>query len=400
MFHLLSKFDSHGGSGVVAQTESKVMRKQILLTAVALLLVIGLLAGVKALQIKKLVAQKEAMSPPPEVVTTFAARQESWETVIGAVGSLVAVQGVEVTAELPGKVVRLAFEPGSRVKAGDLLLQQDTATEQAQLRAAETAASLAKLNLDRYRTLLDKDSVAQAVFDNADAQYRQAVAQVDALRATIAKKTIRAPFAGRLGVRMVNLGQFLKEGTPVVSLQAMDPMYVNFLLPQQELARIKTGLVARVTSDSVPGRVFAGTLTTINPDVDSATRNVRVQATVANPDEALRPGMFVTLEAVLPQQEQVVVIPATAVSFAPYGDSVFVVSEGKDEKSGKGGFALRQQFVRLGSRRGDLVAVSSGLAGGETVVSTGVFKLRNGQAVVVDNRLAPPFAASPTPANE
>lgn len=381
-------------------TESMVMKKRILLTTVALLLVFGILAGVKTLQIRKLIGQKDAMAPPPEVVTTFAAQQESWETTISAVGSLAAVQGIEVTTELPGKVVRIAFAPGSRVKAGDLLLQQDASTEQAQLRAAESAASLAKLNLDRYRTLLDKDSIARSVFDNAEAQHRQAVAQADALRATIARKTIRAPFAGRLGVRLVNLGQFLKEGTPVVSLQSMDPVFVNFQLPQQELARLKTGLAARVTSDSAPGRVFAGTLTTINPEVDASTRNVRAQATVANPDETLRPGMFVNLELVQPEREQVVVIPATAVSYAPYGDSVFVVEEKKDEKRGKSGLAVRQQFVRLGAKRGDLVALASGLNPGQTVVSTGVFKLRNGQAVVADNTLAPEFAASPKPANE
>ncbi|MFZ5774982.1 MAG: efflux RND transporter periplasmic adaptor subunit [Thermodesulfobacteriota bacterium] len=376
------------------------MKKRALLTVIALLVVIGILAGVKTLQIRKLLAQKDAMAPPPEVVTTFTARQESWETALGAVGSLTAVQGIEVTTELPGKVIRIAFAPGSRVKAGDLLLEQDTATEQAQLRAAESAASLARLTLDRYRTLLEKDSIAKAVFDNADAQYRQAVAQADALKAIIARKTIRAPFSGRLGVRMVSLGQFLKEGTPVVSLQAMDPLYVNFLLPQQELARLRVGLTVRVSSDSAPGLALNGTLSAVNPDVDAATRNVRAQATVANPDEILRPGMFVNLSLVLPDREQVVVIPATAVSYAPYGDSVFLVEEKKDEKIGASGLVVRQQFVRLGARQGDLVAVTSGLAPGQTVVSTGVFKLRNGQAVVLDNRLAPEFTANPKPANE
>lgn len=378
----------------------RVMKKRALLTVIALLVVIGILAGVKTLQIRKLLAQKDAMAPPPEVVTTFTARQESWETALGAVGSLTAVQGIEVTTELPGKVIRIAFAPGSRVKAGDLLLEQDTATEQAQLRAAESAASLARLTLDRYRTLLEKDSIAKAVFDNADAQYRQAVAQADALKAIIARKTIRAPFSGRLGVRMVSLGQFLKEGTPVVSLQAMDPLYVNFLLPQQELARLRVGLTVRVSSDSAPGLALNGTLSAVNPDVDAATRNVRAQATVANPDEILRPGMFVNLSLVLPDREQVVVIPATAVSYAPYGDSVFLVEEKKDEKIGASGLVVRQQFVRLGARQGDLVAVTSGLAPGQTVVSTGVFKLRNGQAVVLDNRLAPEFTANPKPANE
>ena len=231
----------------------------------------------------------------------------------------------------------------------------------------------------------------------ADAQFKQSSAQADNIRAVIAKKTIRAPFAGRLGIRQVNLGQSLKAGDPIVSLQALDPIFVNFMLPQQRLAQLARGFVVRVTSDALTGQTIEGRITAINPDVDSATRNVRVEATLANADERLHPGMYVNVSVVLPSSDQVLVIPATAVLYAPYGDSVFVVENRQDERTGQAHPVLRQQFVRLGQHRGDFVAVTSGVKAGETVVTTGVFKLRNGIAVVVDNRLAPNAQLAPKP---
>jgi len=376
------------------------MKKRIILTVVGLLLVVGLLAGVKALQIRQMVAAKSGFSPPPEVVTTAQAQGGSWETTLTAVGSLTAVQGVEVAAELPGKVVRIAFAPGAKVRAGDLLVQQDVSSEEAQLRSAETGAALAKLNLERQTALLAKDSIARASYDNAEAHYDQQVALVDTIRALIRKKTVRAPFAGRLGIRQVNLGQMLKEGAPIVTLQTLNPIFVNFLLPQQELARLKIGLPVRVTSDTTPALLVEGQVTTINPEVDSATRNIRIQATVANTEERLRPGMFVNVAVVLPDRQELVVIPATAVLYAPYSDSVFVVEEKKDEKTGGAGKVLSQQFVRLGEKRGDFVSVLSGLESGQTVVSSGVFKLRQGQGVVIDNTLNPEFKLAPAPKDD
>jgi membrane fusion protein (multidrug efflux system) len=371
------------------------MKKRILLSLLGLLLVIAILAGIKGLQIFKMVGTGKSFTPPPETVTTAQARPESWEASLDAVGSLEAVQGVTVAAELSGKVTRLDFTPGTRVKAGSLLLQQDTSSEEAQLQAAEAQAALAKVNFERLRLLIETNAVSQAAYDDGEAKYKEAMAQADTIRATIAKKTIRAPFSGRLGIRLVNLGQILKEGEPIVSLQALDPIFINFMLPQQELARIKPGFAVRVTSDALPGRTVAGRITAINPQADSATRNVRVQATAANKEERLRPGMFATVAVVLPGKNQVLAIPATAVLPAPYGDSVFVVEEHKHEKTGKPGLAVRQQFVRLGERRGDFVAVASGLKAGATVVSSGVFKLRNGQAVVIDNALNPKFSLNP-----
>lgn len=375
------------------------MKKRILFSLLGLLLVLGILAGIKGMQISTMMGKKSSFTPPPETVTTAQVRPESWETTLPAVGSLEAVQGVTVAAELPGKVTRIDFTPGALLEEGAFILQQDISSEEAQLHAAEASATLARTNFERLSLLIETNAVSRAAYDEGEAQYKQAVAQANTIRATIAKKTIRAPFSGRLGIRLVNLGQTLKEGEPIVSLQALDPIFVNFMLPQQEMARIKAGLPVRITSDALPGKTVTGKITAINPQADSATRNVRVQATAANKEESLRPGMFATVAVVLPGQNKALVIPATAVLYAPFGDSVFVVEEQKNEKTGESGLALRQQFVRLGERRGDFVAIISGLDAGATVVSAGVFKLRNGQSVVVDNALNPEFSLNPKPNN-
>ncbi|AOY59392.1 MULTISPECIES: efflux RND transporter periplasmic adaptor subunit [Desulfococcus] len=375
------------------------MKKRIVLTIVGLIVLVAGIAGIKALQIGRMVAQGKDFAPPPERVNAFEATREQWETLIPSVGSLDAVQGVTVTTELSGKVVNIAFEPGGKVKAGDLLIKQDTASEEARLRAAEAALNLARINFQRARGLLARKAISESDYDNADAQYKSAAAEVDGIRVLIEKKTIRAPFAGRLGIRLVNMGELLREGDPVVSLQALDPVFVNFLLPQQEIARVKPGMTVRVTSNALPGLILDGTITAINPEVESATRNVRIQATITNPEERLRPGMFVNVDVVMPEPKPVVVIPETAVLYAPYGDSVFVVETAEGDADDKTHMTLRQQFVRLGDKKGDFTAVSSGLREGELVVSTGVFKLRNGQTVVIDNTLSPVFEQSPTPEN-
>jgi membrane fusion protein (multidrug efflux system) len=372
------------------------MKKRILFAVLGLLIVIAVLAGVKFLQIRTMVEHGKKGVLPPDTVTTSAARAESWETSLTAVGSLTAVQGVTVAAEIPAKVVEIAFAPGTKVKRGDLLIRQDTSVEEAQLPGAEAQVTLTESVLARDVLMLKDKIISRAEYDAAVAGHRQAMGQVEVLRATIAKKTVRAPFGGRLGIRQVNLGQILREGDPIVTLQSLDPIYVNFALPQQELSRLRTGLPVRVTSDASPGLTIGGRITTVNPLVDAETRNVQLQATVDNREEKLRPGMFVNAAVGLPVRQKALVIPATGVLYAPYGDSVFVVA---DDNVVKGGKALRQQFVRLGERRGDFVAVTSGLKEGEIIASTGVFKLRNGQAVVVDNRLAPPFKEAPRPEN-
>ena len=375
------------------------MTKRILLTILGLIILGGSLAGIKVLQIRHMMAVGSKMVPPPETISTIPVQLQSWESTLSAVASLEAVQGVTVAAEQPGKVVKISFTPGDMVQKGALLAQLDTSAEEAQLRAIESSRNLARTNLRRLAELADKGLISRAEYDNADAGFKQAEAQTENIQAVIDKKNIRAPFSGRLGVRQINLGQILKEGQEIVSLQVLDPVFVNFMLPQQELSKIATGMTVRVNGDGTHEKELSATITTIDPKVDSRTRNIRVQATVANKEELLRPGMFVNASVVLPEQAKVLTIPGTAVLYAPYSDSVFVVEEKKDEKNGKDIQKLRQQFVRLGEKRGDFVAVLSGLKEGETVASTGVFKLRNGQAVVIDNSQAPAFEIKPKPEN-
>lgn len=373
------------------------MKKKIFFTILGLLLLSGGISGIKALQIKKMIDQGKAMTFPPEVVTATEVQKSSWESTLSAVGSLTAVQGVTMAAELPGKIVRIAFEPGTKVQAGELLVKQDSTTEEAQLRSAEAQIALAQNNFNRIEQLYARNAISRADFDNAEAQLKANRAQADAIRTAIAKKNIHAPFTGQLGIRLINLGEILKEGTPIVSLQTLDPIFANFQLPQHQLGQIELGYLVRITSDALPGEAIEGRITAINPQVDSVTRNISLQATLENSEEHLRPGMFVNVQVVLPKENEVLAIPATAVLYAPYSDSVFVIDEKTDESSGQAGKVVHQQFVRLGEKRGDFISVLSGLSERDTVVTTGVFKLRNGQPVVIDNKLAPAFSLAPRP---
>jgi membrane fusion protein (multidrug efflux system) len=369
------------------------MKKRIVITIIGLILLIAVLAAVKALQIGTMIDKGKKFIPPAETVTTTAVTSDTWETALTAVGTLNAVQGVVVSAELSGKVVKILFEAGTAVRKGDVLLRQDTTSEEAQLPGALSQVNLTRANLKRADQLLKDGIISQADHDISVSNAAQAQAQIDTIQATIAKKTVRAPFSGRLGIRQVNLGQILREGDPIVTLQALDPIYVDFSLPQQKLSQVRLGLPLRVTGDALPGETIMGKITAISPQVDAETRNIKLQGTVANRAEKLRPGMFVTVAVGLTALQKVLSIPATSVLYAPYRDSVFVVEEGKNGKS------LRQQFVRLGDKRGDFVEITEGLKSGETVVSTGVFKLRNGQAVVIDNKLVPDFKQAPKPDN-
>ena len=368
-------------------------------TVFGLLVVIVALGGTKKLQFAAMGAAGAAFDPPPETVTAQAATEETWENVLTANGSVAPVQGVMVGAEVPGKVVSINFESGTNVAAGDLLVQLDVSTENAQLRAAESVADLAKINLGRARELREKGTNASSDLDTAEAQAKQAAAAADNLRAVIAKKSIRAPFTGRLGIRLVQLGQILRDGESVVTLQTVDPIYTNFALPQQFLASLKVGENVRLTTDASPGETFAGKITAIAPEIDAVTRNIRIQATFANPAAKLRSGMFGSVAVLLPSTGSSLVIPSTAILHAPYGDSVFVITEGKNAKTGAAEKTIRQQFIRVGTARGDFVTVVAGLKPGEWVVTTGIFKLRPGMSVIVDNALAPKAELAPKPAN-
>ena len=372
--------------------------------------IIGTLGFVKFRQIQEAIGQAASFQPPPEAVTTIVAKQEKWATTLSAIGTVAAVQGVTVSADLPGIVASIAFESGASVREGDLLVQLDTKQEQAQLAqqqarlaAAEAATELARLNFDRMHGLVNEGAITRTEYDRAVAEQKQTVAeqrqteaQVEEIRATIARKTIRAPFSGVLGLRQVNLGQYLSGGDPVVPLQSLDPIYVNFGVPQQDAGQMLVGRNVRVTTGDAAGVGFVGRVTAINSIVDEATRNVQVQATLANSSGTVRPGMFVQTEVMLGTDRLVVTLPASAISYAPYGDSVFVVTDFKDKK-GQNYSGVRQQFVKLGPSRGDQIAILSGLKPGEEVVSSGVFKLRNGAAVLVNNKVQPANKPAPKP---
>lgn len=368
------------------------MKKQIVMAAVVLATAAVLLGGIKALQIGAMIARGEQMAPPAESVATAKVEPRMWTPELRAVGSLSPVQGVTVSAELSGVVRRIGFENGAPVGKGDLLVQLDVELEQAQLRSAEAQAELARLDMDRARQLRGQNAIAQSELDTVDSRHKQATAAVEALRATIAKKTLSAPFAGRAGIRQVNLGQFVDAGKPIVTLQSLDPIYADFFLPQQRLAELRTGLAVRIETDAFPGRNFDGKLHAINAEVEAATRNVWVQASLPNPEGALRPGMFVRVAVLLPRQERLLTIPGTAVLHAPYGDSVFVV-----ETAENGAQVVRQRFVRLGPPMGDFVAVTQGVKENEEVVSAGAFKLRNNMPVTVNNAVGPESRLRPEP---
>ncbi len=363
---------------------------------------IGLLAaivifvvGIKALQIGKMMSMPQTM--PPTTVSSTSVKEEDWAPRLTAVGSVSAVQGAVVSAELAGVVSEINFENGAVAKKGEVLMKLDASQEEALLRSAEAESQLAKTDLERSRDLAMKKVVSSAELDSAQSKFRRLNAVVDQVRSSIAKKTLIAPFDGQLGIRQVNVGQMINAGQQVVPLTSLDPVFADFALPQQYLGQLTPGLEVHVTTDAIPGRVFNGKLTAINSMVDSSTRNITLQATLDNSDHALRPGMFAKAEVMLPEKHKALVVPGSAISYAPFGDSVFVIEKKKDEKTGKEMQAIRQQFVRVGEARGDLVAISQGLKAGETIVSTGVFKLRNGMAVTINNDLAPNPQANPKP---
>ena len=355
------------------------------------------LVSIKAMQIGKMIATGKSMVPPPETVTSAVVKEEDWAPVLPSVGSVSAVQGAIVSAELAGTVAEIKFENGGLAKKGDVLVRLDASAEEGQLHSAEADLELARQDLARSRDLAARKVVSKAELDSAESKFKQKEGSVDQMRSMITKKEVRAPFDGQLGIRQVNVGQNINPGQQVVALTALDPVYVDFALPQQHLSKLSQGLEVHVRSDAVGGREFSGKLTAVNSMVDTVTRNVSVQATFENPDHALRPGMFVRAEVVLPEKRKALVIPGSAISYAPFGDSVYVIEKKKDEKTGKESQTIRQQFVRVGEARGDLVSIATGLKAGEIVVGTGVFKLRNGMAVTINNDLAPKPQVNPTP---
>lgn len=374
------------------------MVRKFVLTALGILLLVGVIAGIKALQIGALIEAGKNAPKPIETVSTAVVEQDRWVRSVESVGSIRAVQGADLSTETAGIVSRILFENGAEVREGDLLVELDTQAEQATLRSAEAEADLARTVYERTKSLRASNAVPQSELDSAASQLRKVTALVEQLRATISKKQLRAPFTGRLGIREINLGQFVQNGDKIVSLQSLNPIFVDFLLPQQLISTMAPGQKIILRTDAYPDREFVGELTAINSEVDRITRNIRLQGTLKNPDGALRPGMFARVEIFQGGADEVLRIPLTSVFRAPYGDSVFVVLE-KDGPDGKKEMFVEQRFIRTGRTMGDFIAVTEGLKVGDTVVSAGAFKLRNGAGIRVDNSLAPQPATAPNPEN-
>ena len=372
------------------------MMKRMLLMLVVMTVIIAGLGFVKFQQIQTAIAQGASFQPPPEAVTTIVAQQVEWPDTLSAIGSVAAVQGVMVSADLSGTVDRVLFDSGRAVKQGEVLVELDTRQERAQLAAAEAQRDLARTNFDRMQGLLKDNVISRAEYDSATADDKQTEARAGEIRAAIQRKRITAPFSGILGIRQVNVGQYLSSGDPIVQLQSLNPIYVNFDVPQQATSQMRNGREVRITTDDLAGVEFHGRITAIDSVVNSATRNIQVQATLANPDGQLRPGMFVQTQVVLGAGRSVLALPATAISYAPYGDSVYVVAnlKGPNGESYRG---VRQQFVKVEGSRGDQIGVISGVKPGDEVVTSGVFKLRNAAAVLVNNKVQPGNNPAPKP---
>ncbi|HET7892683.1 MAG TPA: efflux RND transporter periplasmic adaptor subunit [Candidatus Sulfotelmatobacter sp.] len=372
------------------------MAKRMILMLGVVLAVIGALGFMKFKQVETAIQVGASYQPPPEAVTSIVAQREQWSASMGVIGTMEAVHGVTVSADLPGVVEKILFESGESVHAGDVLVVLDTRQERAQLASLEAQSELARVNFGRQKQLVDAGVISRTEFDQATAQQKTTEANVAEIRATIERKTIRAPFSGTLGIRKVNLGQYLSAGSAVVPLQSLNPIYVDFGIPQQSARQVRVGGNLHVTSEDIAGHVFTGKVTALDSVVDETTRNIQVQATLANPEGKLRPGMFVQVDVGLGASRSVITLPASAINYAPYGNSVFVITDLKDPK-GKTYRGVRQQFVKVEGSRGDQVAVISGVNPGDEVVTSGVFKLRNGAAVTVNNKVQPGNNPAPKP---
>jgi membrane fusion protein (multidrug efflux system) len=372
------------------------MTKRLILTLVAMAAILGGLGFVKFRQVEAGIAQSASFQMPPTAVTTVVAQRETWPSTLTVIGTAAAIEGVTVSADLPGTIDKIHFESGQWVHEGDILVELDTRQERAQLANLEAQRDLAGINYGRAQELVKAGVISHSEYDNANAQQKATVAQVGDIKAAIARKTIHAPFTGLLGIRQVSLGQYLAAGQAIVSLQSVDPIYVNFGVPQQQTAQMKPGRTLRVTNGDLPGMAFTGKITALDSVVNEQTRNIQVQATLANKGNKLRPGMFVQVELPVGESRQVVPLPASAINYAPYGDSVFIVAQMKDAK-GKSYRGVRQQVVKVEGSRGDQVGITSGINPGDEVVSSGVFRLRNGAPVQVNNTVKPDNNPSPKP---
>jgi membrane fusion protein (multidrug efflux system) len=378
--------------------EPPFMNKRMLQMLGTVVLVLAILGFVKYRQISAAIAANKSFAPPPEAVTTVVAKEAEWSSSLDAVGSIAPVQGVTLSADLPGVVAKISFTSGAHVSEGQALVELDTRQEKAQLASAEAQLDLARVSLDRAKALIDQKAIPQSEFDLASAQFKSAEASVGQAQASIDRKTIRAPFAGVTGIRQVNLGGYVNSGDPIVPLQAMDAVFINFSVPQQSLSALKVGGYVYATVEGSKDSVFHGRVSAIDPVVNDATRNVQVQATFPNPSGQLKPGMYATVRVIVGQSESTVALPASAINYAPYGNSVFILEDMKGP-NGKSYLGVRQQFVKLGRAQGDQVSILDGVKPGQQVATSGVFKLRPNAAVKVNNTVMPSDSTAPKPAD-
>jgi membrane fusion protein (multidrug efflux system) len=382
------------------------MRYLVVIVGVVSLL--GGLGGLKAAQIKSLLAYGRAaaaMGPPPEVVGTMKAKEQTWENRLFSVGTIAPARGVTVSNDAPGVVTAIKFQSGQTVRRGQILVELDSRVERAELASLQAQAGLARVSAGRTRALFKDDAVPKAQLDNAESALQSASANAAALQAQIDRKIVRAPFDGRLGIRLVNLGQYLNPGTAITSLQSSDQNYVDFALPQQQLKQIAVGTVVRI-NEGLPGPRAEAAIAAIDPTLDPVTRSGRVRAAVRKMDGVLSPGMFVNVSVVLPDRREVTLVGATSLIHASFGDSVFAVEERKDDQGalltgpdGKPAKVVRQQFVKTGEARGDFVEILEGVKLGQEIVAQGAFKLRNGAPVMVNNSVKVELQLAPRPEN-
>jgi membrane fusion protein, multidrug efflux system len=373
------------------------MAKRMIIMLVLMVALIGGLGFLKYRQVEAAIAMGASFQMPPTAVTTVVAKSETWPSTLSVIGTAAAIQGVTVSADLPGTVDKIHFESGQSVHEGDILVELDTRQERAQLANLEAQRDLARIQYGRSEELVKAGVISKSEYDNAAAQQKATEAQVGDIKAAIARKTIHAPFSGILGIRQISLGQYLAAGQAIVSLQALNPIYVNFGVPQQDTPKMKIGRILRVTNADLPGVGFGGKITALDSVINEQTRNIQIQATLQNPGGKLRPGMYVQVELPLGQPRNVIPLPASAINYAPYGDSVYVVTDMKDPKSGKTYRGVRQQIVKIDGNKGDQVAITSGLNPGDEVVSAGVFRLRNAAPVEVNNAVKPSNSPNPKP---
>jgi membrane fusion protein (multidrug efflux system) len=376
------------------------MTKRMLIMLIGVGLLFGGIFAYKAFVSYKLKKSMSAYQAPPVAVSATEAKYLVWQPQLSAVGSLRAVRGVDVTSEIAGLVQKIYFSSGDEVKEGKLLLQLNADSDIALLHSLEAAAELANTVYERDRKQYAVQAVSKAALDADAADLKVKRAQVAQQAAIVIKKSIHAPFAGKLGISTVNPGQYINPGDKIVTLQSLDLIYLDFYLPQQDLPQLSLGQRVIATTDSYPGRRFTGKITTVNPKVDTNTRNIQVEATIENPAHKLLPGMYAALEVHAGATKRYLTLPQTAITYNPYGDTVFVVEKSGKGPGGQAVLTVRQAFVTVGPRRGDQVAILEGVREGETVVTSGQLKLKNGSRVIINNQIQPTNEAAPTPPNE